>query len=392
MKKISLILIFAFTLSSVFAQKGKINSAYSSAKSGKLDRAKDLLERGISHKKCIEWAKSYFVKGVVYQNIFETPIPAYKTLSKTPLTVAYQAYKKCLELDKKERFTKKMIPYYKNLKIDFTNVGAKYYNEGKFELAYNNFRNALEVSDSKVLIKEKVVDTAIIYYAGISAYKAKKNKESIKYYEKALQYSYKPAQCYASLADLYTKLGDKKKGIKYLHEGYEKFPNNLYMLGQLINYYLTSGEPEKAENYLDAAIKQEPNNVSFYTAKGSLYEKMKKFDKAIEMYNKVLEMDPNNFIALYNRGIFKYNKILDRYREIDRTIVDQKEYSKQIAIVNKQLEALLPDFKKAEKLNPKEISTVIVLKEIYTKLRNQNDEYMSKFKYYLKLQKEMQAK
>lgn len=390
MKKISLILIFALTISFAYAQKGKINSAYSSARSGKLDRAKELFEKGINHRKCIKWAKSYFVKGVVYQNIFETPIPAYKKLAKTPLVIAYDAYKKCIDLDKKQRFNKKILPYYKNLKIDFSNVGAKYYNEGKFELAYQSFKNVLEINNSKIFTKERSIDTAVIYYIGLSAYKANKNKESIKYYEQSLKYSYKPAKCYASLAELYTKLGNKEKGLKYLHEGYEKYPDNLYMLGQLINYYLLGGEPEKAEKYLDAAIKKQPDNISFYTAKGSLYEKMKKFDKAIEMYDKVLEMDSNNFIALYNRGLFKYNKIMDRYKVVDRTIIEQKEYTKQMLLIFKELEKIIPDFEKAYKLNSKEIATVIVLKEIYTKLRNQNKDYMAKFKYYSKLQKEMQ--
>ncbi|MCH4895920.1 tetratricopeptide repeat protein [Marinilabiliaceae bacterium JC040] len=391
MKKLSLVLILAFTMSFVYAQKGKINSAYSSARSGKLNKALELLEKGIQHRKCIEWPKSYFVKGVVYQSIFETPIPAFKKLSEQPLETAYEAYKKCIELDKKERYSKKMIPYYKNLKIDFSNQGAKLFNESKLEEALKSFKNVLEINDSKILKKEKVIDTAIIYYTALTSYKLAKYKEAITLYEKVLNYGYEPAKCYAALADSYTKMGDKEKGMKYLHEGYEKFPNNLYMLGQLINYYLLGGEPEKAEKYLDAAIEKEPTNISFYRAKGTLYEKLKRLDDAIKMYDKALEIDPNDFISIYNKGLVKYNKVVSHHTKV-RDIADDEEYLKQIKIVLSEYEELIPDFEKAHKVNPKEIAPVIVLKELYTKLRTKNEEFMAKFKYYSNLKKEMESK
>lgn len=391
MKKLSLVLILAFTMSFVYAQKGKINSAYSSARSGKLNKALELLEKGIQHRKCIEWPKSYFVKGVVYQSIFETPIPAFKKLSEQPLETAYEAYKKCIELDKKERYSKKMIPYYKNLKIDFSNQGAKLFNESKLEEALKSFKNVLEINDSKILKKEKVIDTAIIYYTALTSYKLAKYKEAITLYEKVLNYGYEPAKCYAALADSYTKMGDKEKGMKYLHEGYEKFPNNLYMLGQLINYYLLGGEPEKAEKYLDAAIEKEPTNISFYRAKGTLYEKLKRIDDAVSMYDKALEIDPNDFISIYNKGLVKYNKVIEHHKEVNN-IADNDEYSKQIKVVLKEYEGLIEDFERAHKVNPKEIAPVIALKEIYTKLRTQNEEFMAKFKYYSNLKKEMESK
>lgn len=391
MKKLSLVLILAFTMSFVYAQKGKINSAYSSARSGKLNKAKDLLEKGIQHRKCIEWPKSYYVKGVVYQSIFETPIPAFKKLSNTPLEIAYEAYKKCVELDKKGKYAKKMIPYYNNLKIDFANQGAKLFNESKFDKALESFKNALEINDSKILEKKRTVDTPIIYYTALTAYRLAKYKEAIPLYEKVLSYGYEPAKCYATLADSYTKTGDKEKGIKYLHEGYEKFPDNLYMLGQLINYYLLGGEPEKAEKYLDAAIEKEPNNISFYRAKGTLYEKLKRIEDAVKMYDKALEIDPTDFISLYNKGLVKYNKVIEHHKEVNN-IVDNDEYAKQIKIVLKDYEGLIEDFEKAHKANLKEIAPVIALKEIYTKLRSQNEEFMTKFKYYSNLKKEMESK
>jgi len=391
MKKLSLVLILAFTMSFVYAQKGKINSAYSSARSGKLNKALELLEKGIQHRKCIEWPKSYFVKGVVYQSIFETPIPAFKKLSEQPLETAYEAYKKCIELDKKERYSKKMIPYYKNLKIDFSNQGAKLFNESKLEKALKSFKNVLEINDSKIFKKEKVIDTAIMYYTALTSYKLAKYKEAITLYEKVLNYGYEPAKCYAALADSYTKVGNKEKGIKYLHEGYEKFPNNLYMLGQLINYYLLGGEPEKAEKYLDAAIEKEPTNISFYRAKGTLYEKLKRIDDAVSMYDKALEIDPKDFISLYNKGLVKYNKVIEHHKEVNN-IADNDEYAKQIKVVLKEYEGLIEDFERAHKVNPKEIAPVIALKEIYTKLRSQNEEFMAKFKYYSNLKKEMESK
>ena len=67
MRKLSFILVLILSASFANAQKGKVTSASNYLNSGKLDKAKEAIDQGIQHEKCIAWPKAYVVKGKVYQ-------------------------------------------------------------------------------------------------------------------------------------------------------------------------------------------------------------------------------------------------------------------------------------------------------------------------------------
>ena len=391
MKKLSLVLAFVFAASMLFAQKGKVNAAASNLRTGKLDKAKELIDAGITHKKCVEWPKAYFVKGQVYQGIFESPIEGFKNLSATPLDIAYDAYKKLIELDVKKKYTKKLKTQYNNLAIDYAGQGAGQFNEGNYEGALKSFKTTLEIENSDILKDEKKVDTAIIYYTALSAYNLKKYEEAIPYYEEAIKYDYEAAKCYASISFCYKELKQEDKAVEYLHKGYELYPDNLYMLGQLINYYLLGGAPEKAETYLDAAIAQDPTNMTFYRAKGTLYEKIDRPEDAIKMYEKALEIDAKDYISIFNIGLIKV-KAAEAYQKEVNEIMDNDKYNAGIKKLTKMYEEVIPIFERSYDANPKEIIIVKTLKELCFRLRNSKPEYMEKYNKYKELEATMEAK
>ena len=391
MKKLSLVLAFVFAASMLFAQKGKVNAAASNLRSGKLDKAKELIDAGITHRKCVEWPKAYFVKGQVYQGIFESPIEGFKNLSETPLDIAYDAYKKLIELDVKKKYTKKLKTQYNNLAIDYAGQGAGQFNDGNYEGALKSFKTTLEIENSDILKDENKVDTAIIYYTALSAYNLKKYEEAIPYYEEAIKYNYEAAKSYASISFCYKELKQEDKAVEYLHKGYELYPDNLYMLGQLINYYLLGGAPEKAETYLDAAIAQDPTNMTFYRAKGTLYEKIDRPEDAIKMYEKALEIDAKDFISIYNIGLIRV-KAIEEYQKEVNDIVDNDKYNAGVAKLTKMYEEVIPVFERAYEANPKEIIIIKTLKELCFRIRNTKPEFMDKYNKYKELEATIEAK
>jgi len=391
MKKLSLVLAFVFAASMLFAQKGKVNAAASNLRTGKLDKAKELIDAGITHRKCVEWPKAYFVKGQVYQGIFESPIEGFKNLSATPLDIAYDAYKKLIELDVKKKYTKKLKTQYNNLAIDYAGQGAGQFNDGDYEGALKSFKTTLEIENSDILKDEKKVDTAIIYYTALSAYNLKKYEEAIPYYEEAIKYDYEAAKSYASISFCYKELKQEDKAVEYLHKGYELYPDNLYMLGQLINYYLLGGAPEKAETYLDAAIAQDPTNMTFYRAKGTLYEKIDRPEDAIKMYEKALEIDAMDFISIYNIGLIRV-KAIEEYQKEVNDIVDNDKYNAGVAKLTKMYEEVIPVFERAYEANPKEIIIIKTLKELCFRIRNTKPEFMDKYNKYKELEATIEAK
>jgi len=377
MRKLTFIMILLFCAGFSYAQKGKVAQASSYLSSGKLDEAKKLIDEAITHENCVNDPKSYFVKGQIYQGIFESPLPDYRKLDPNALDVAYEAYQKVLQLDDKGKFTKKIQTQYNNLIIDYTNKAVEFYNSENFKDALAAFKRVLEIENSS-LVKSKTIDTVVIFNAGIAAQRAENYAEAEKFYKEVLKYNYEPARTYAMLANVLKQQNKEEEAIQYLHKGYELFPNDSYMLVELINYYLLGGEPEKAEVYLDAAIKQDPDNASFYRAKGTLYEKMNQPEKALAMYEKALSINPKDFAAQYNMGAIKLNEVI-KYQEEVNNIVDADAYNEGMKKVYAGYESVIPYFEKARELDPKERNTMETLKALYFKLRNTNPEYMKKY-------------
>ena len=345
--------------------------------SGKLDEAKKLIDEAITHDNCVNDPKSYFVKGQIYQAIYESPLPDYKKLDPNALEVAWEAYQKVQQLDEKGKFPKKLKVQYENLAIDFANRGVEFYTTENFQGALNAFKKVLEIEKSPI-INNPAVDTAIIFNAGLAAQKANLYQEAENYYKEALKYNYEPAKTYVMLASVLKEQGKSEEALQYLQKGYEIAPNDPFTLVELINYYLLGGEPEKAEVYLDAAIKQDPNNPSYYRAKGTLYEKMKQPEKAEGMYEKALSLDPKDFNSQYYLANLKLNAANELNKEVF-AIEDADEYNREIQKVYAAYANVIPYFEKALELQPGERNTMTILKELYFRLRSTDPVYQQKY-------------
>ena len=380
MRKISFMMILLFCATFTYAQKGKVTQATSYFTSGKLDQAKKLIDEAITHEACVNYDKAYFVKGQIYQAIFESPLADYKKLDPNALNVAWEAFQKVVQLDEKKKYDKKLKVQYDNLIIDFTNQAVDLYNKENFKDALVAFKRVLEIENSPIVTEGQPakIDTAVMFNAGVSAQRAGNMPDAEKFYKETLKYNYEPARTYAMLANVLKEQGKEEEAVKYLHKGYELYPDNSYMLVELINYYLLGGQPEKAEVYLDAAIKQDPKNASFYRAKGTLYEKMQQPEKAMVMYEQALQIDPKDFLAQYNLGNIKLTEVINFHKKV-LDIVDVNEYNKELDKVYSGYESVIPFFEKALELNPGEKNTMSTLKELYFKLRNKDAKYQQKY-------------
>lgn len=377
MRKLSLVVMMLASASLLSAQKSKVTSAANYLNTGKLDKAKEAIDLGITHVKCVKWPKAYLVKGKVYQGIFETPLDAYKKLSEEPLNIAFDSYNKVIEVDVKGKYKKQLKTQFKNLILDFTNHAVGKFNESDYSGALTCFEKILEIEEIDFM-KTGVADTIIIFNAALSAEKSKNFDKAIKYYNQSIDLSYDAAKCYVGISNSYKGLDKKDEAIKALHKGFESFPDDTVMLFELINYYLLGGEPEKAEQYLDKAIELDPKNGSLYRAKGSLFDKLKNEEKAAEMFTKALELTPDDYLSQYNLGNIYLKKAINLHQEVNE-IMDAKKYNEGMVEVFKQYKEAIPYFEKVLVLKSDEKNSLIVLKELYFKLRNENEEYLNKY-------------
>jgi tetratricopeptide (TPR) repeat protein len=363
----------------VNAQKSKVTGANNYLTSGKLDKAKEAIDAGMGHEKCVAWPKAYLVQGKVYQAIFESPLPAYKTLSEAPLKTAYEAYLKCMELDVKNKYSKAIKAQMTNLIPDYTNRAVQFYNAEDYAGALGAFEKVLEIEELEMFKADNLaVDTAVIFNAGLAAQKANNFEAAIKYYKQTISYAYGGAKAYAYLSKVLKESDKAEESLTYLHKGFELYPDDAYMNVELINHYLLGPNPADAVVYLDKALALDPENGSYYRAKGTVYEKTDEPKKAIEMYNIAFAKDPEDYISQYNLGVLKLNEA-EEARKIANDIMDQKKYDAATKNLYKLYEAALPYFTSVIEIKPDEQNSISTLKELYFKLRNEKPEYMKKY-------------
>ena len=372
-------MVLLLCVSMVNAQKSKVTGASNYLNSGKLDKAKEAIDAGIGHEKCVAWPKTYLIQGKVYQAIFESPLPAYKKLSETPLKTAYEAYLKCMELDVKDKYKKAIKAQMTNLIPDFTNRAVQYYNGENFSGALDAFERVLEIENMEMFKSDNLaVDTAVIFNAGLAAQKSKNLEAAIKYYKQTISYNYAEAKPYAYLYTVLKDNGNKEEALTYLQKGFEKYPDDANMLVELINHYLNGPNPNEAADYLDKAISLDPENASYYRAKGTVYEKTNELAKAKEMYELAFTKDPKDYISQFNLGVLQLN-VAEEARKVANDIPEQKKYDAAIKDIQKLYEEALPYFTKVVEIEPDEKNSISYLKELYFRLRNEKPEYMKKY-------------
>ena len=375
-------MVLLLCVSTINAQKSKVTGASNYLTSGKLDKAKEAIDAGMGHDKCVAWAKAYLIQGKVYQAIFESPLPAYKKLTDAPLETAYKAYLKCMELDVKNKYGKAVKAQMTNLIPNFTNRAVKFYNTEDYAGALGAFEKVLEIENLEMFKADNLaVDTAVIFNAGLAAQKANNFEAAIKYYKKTIKYSYGGAKAYAYLSKVLKDSGKVEESLTYLHKGFEMYPDDAYMIVELINHYLLGPNPHEAVEYLDKAISLDPENGSYYRAKGTVYEKTNEPEKAKEMYTIAFSKDPKDYISQYNLGVLQLN-VAEEARKVANDIMDQKKYDSAIKNLFKFYESAIPYFSKVVEIKPDEKNSISTLKELYFKLRNEKPEYMKKYEEY----------
>jgi tetratricopeptide (TPR) repeat protein len=315
MKKTIFLFVLIISVTTVFAQKGKVSSAQSYKDAGKLDQAVEAIESTIDPSndksdKTLDWPKTWEVRGEIYQAVYQSKDENYKKLSENPLAEALKSYKKALELDDKGRNANATKIKLTLLISDFTDQAVQAFNDNNYELALQSFKQILEVQDMPLMQDDtnaEVVDTVIIFNAGLAAYNAEKYDEAIKYYEEAAKHDYNGARTFELISSSYILQQDTASAVDALQRGFEKYPDNSSIMVALINIYLTSNKVEEAMKYLELAIENDPGNASFHFARGSLYDKTGEVEKAVEAYKDAIEMKEDFADAYYNLGAIYYN-------------------------------------------------------------------------------------
>ncbi|HAH24378.1 MAG TPA: hypothetical protein DCL77_11595 [Prolixibacteraceae bacterium] len=377
MLKFSLLIIFVFTLSITFAQKGKVTTALNYKEEGKLDKAITAIEEAIdaSNSKTessISWPRTWEVRGEIYQAIFHSQDDNYLKLHADPLTVAYESYQKAIELDVKNKFSNSLKINMQLLIHDLSNQAETAFNAPNYDKALASFEQIMSIENNSVYKSDapNAVDTTIIFNAALTAHNASNYDRAIELYKKTASFHYNGARTYDLLTASYLSKPDTAGAIINMQEGLKQYPGNATILIQLINVYLKRNQAKDAMKYLDMAISQDSTNESFHFVRGTLFERLQNMDAAVKCYQKAINLKPDYMEAYFNLGIVYYNRAV---KQVDvANAVPSNELQKYEAEKNKanmEFKTALPYLEKAHALNGSDKMTLESLKNVYYRLQ-----------------------
>jgi len=306
------------------------------------------------------------MKNGVVENFTETVV-----LYENPLPEALQCLEKTQALDTTNKLGKKIKEDYDQLKNHFQRLGIEEYYKPDYAGSFRAFSSVGIINEKPIM--EGVVDTTLLFYAGMAASRAEMTDESIEYFEKAAKNNYPEPELYVSLKMKYMEIGDTASALNALERGFKLFPSNQMVLRELINYYLLSNRAQEAMEYLKLAQAEDPTNLSYISAEGSLYDKMGDPEKALEKYQKCIDMDSTFFDAYYNIGVIFYNQAYQMYKDAE-SIRIAKDYGVAVDAADIVLAKSLPYMEKAHQIDPTERSTMETLKTLYYRMQ-MNDKY-----------------
>jgi len=377
MKRTIILLAFIFAISGAFAQKGKVTSAQNLKESGKIEKALETIEGAIDPSnskasKSIPWAKTWEVRGEIYQAIAQSQDESIKKLSDDPLTIAFESYKKALELDVKNKFGNSVKIKLTLLTNDLTNQAVQAFQDEDYNKALLSFEQILEIQDMDIVKSDNpnAVDTVILFNSGLAAFNAEDYDKAIKYYGEAAKYGYNGARTYGLIANCYQQKLDTLGALEVLKEGFQKYPEDNGIVTNMVSIYMNLDKTDEAMKYLELAIEQDPTNVTYYFAQGSLLEGIGNEAEAITSYENAIEVDSEFFNAYYNLGALYYNKGVKQIEVANAVPPSENDkYQEELKKADVWFEKALPYMEKCNELQPDEPATLESLKNLYYRLK-----------------------
>ncbi len=365
MKKIALLLGLSMMLSIGFAQNFERTSAYNYNRDGKLDKAKESIDKAVKHEKTMNDAKTWLYRGMIYYNISQSPLPTYQALDKNAAIEAYKSFQKAKEFDEKGKLTKDIELNLNNLVNVFYLQGGTKFQDGNYGDAIQDFKYAFSIAQSNGKF-----DTIAAFNIGMAGVMSDSPEIAAEYLQKCIDADFADPRVYMFYNRSAKQLGDTARAMDILSAGREKFPNELSLLLEEAQTYLEKGETEKLQKSLLAAIEKDPENSNLYFLLGKTYDDQKDYENAEKYYMKAGEVRPDFFEAFYNIGAIYVNKAAELQAKANDLPLDKvKEYDALNSEADANLKKALPFLEKSLELNSEDEFTRNALKEAYIRLK-----------------------
>jgi tetratricopeptide (TPR) repeat protein len=262
-----------------------------------------------------------------------------------------------------------------NIRLKSFENGGSQYALGEYKNAAVNFRRAYRAS---IHPSVNTPDSLAIYYAGMSGAYGEDYAASLEDIDKSIALGYEAeGEIYRfKFIDLYN-LGRKEESLETLKTGMTRFPANENLIDMIMRYYAENeGDPTSLIPAVQEAIANNPDNYSLYQGLARVYDKLGKADDAIAAIGQAVKLAPNDFLSSYLEGLFIVRKGDQMNDELNRqTFTSNAQYQQAWTLVLDVFRQAVAPLERAYGLNPEELATVELLKNLTFRLRD--DEGMS---------------
>lgn len=369
-KTLSLVLLITVCVGTVFSQSSQVVSAWNYVKYGQFEEAKTAINQAINDPKTSTWPKTWFYRGSIYLAIYNDS--SFKKNNPDALPESIRSFEKSMEVSAggKNEYKDQLQAGLQECALSSFNEGVTPYNEKNYQLAYNSFKQSADVYEYiNKTFQTKTVDTLATLYAAHAATKLKKYGEAEVLYQSLLDKGISQPDIYASMGELYVGMGDTAKAIAIISKGTALYPNDKGLMIQELNVYLFSKRFDEAEVKLKEAIEKDPKFVPLYVQLANIYELKKDTANARKTYEQAIAIEPNSFDAQYRLGAMYYNQAVELNNTMNKLDLNQQ---KQYDLLKVQRDATfrrsLPYLENAHLQDPKDMDTMIALKELYARL------------------------
>lgn len=430
------------------AQKTNVESAAIYLRNSEISDAKKAIDEASIHDETKNDPKMWYYRTAIYDTILRNK--DYSSLvDATTVEKFVLAAKGCVTADEKKRYEW----YCANQAIiqssfDAYNAAYTYLQEKNYDKAVRFFEYVIAniaLDKDGQLKKNNLTDKNIYNAIYRSAFVDEKYDIARTYSKKLMDMDYNDPLIYYFNAETYIIAGDTNKALEVIGVGRNKFGNDKDLINYELNIYLKQGKSDVLLNKVNEALSSDPDNSTLIYVRGNIYDKFaadrydaaqKAQDEADKLerkaknekvpanktklmaqskkqsvladslmkemrakatlaevdYKRKIELDPDNVDGHYAVGALlnNYENTIIVNKINKTTGVNQQEYDKKIAALQKEQRAILEralkhfsdalaivenmpegdEDKKREKKNLK----IMVLESIKSVYKNMNNE------------------
>lgn len=408
MKKILILLVVAASSVQLFAQRSNVESAaiylnssvneVGDAKKTIFEDAKKAIDLAADNEETKNDVKMWFYRAVVYDTIYHNP--NFISMDKDAVEKSTLSYKKCLELDTKQKYEEYSSIGILNGAFACYNEAYNAANSANYDKAFKFYKMVLDVipfDKEKQLAKNNLSEKNIYFSMAYFALKAEKKADAKIFLKRLMDLNYDDHLIYIYMSNIFLGENDTASALSYIEKGRKLYPSEKDLVNSELNIYLAQGKQDVLINKLNEAIEANPDNnellyvrgnvndnlaagmlqkakqakdtASYFTKKSkleklpakklpldnsakqykALADQLAKDSKATAAkaetdYNKVIEINPDYLDAYYNLGALTNNKsteIVEKINAININGLSQLEYDKKVASYKKVQDSIL---------------------------------------------------